>query len=704
MPFDAPITGPLRHARPFVRVGRLGLTVAAAVALPTVLAACAGSTDAASADASRSDAAAATAPTARETVGGSPSTAGTTAIVPDLAIPYSDAVRSEYARHINTLADPETMAGRLPGTEGIARAERYIVDHFEDLGLTPAFPRIRGDEDSAVVSAEDTTFRQPFEVGGGAKLESSSLSVRSPSGAVSVFEPTEQFNALGYGLSGYGEGPLAFIGYSVEEGPEGFESYNSFATTDGSLDDLSGHIAMLFRFEPHGEDGGSLFADSGWSGAAGLTPKFDAAIARGAEAVIMITPPGVDDIRATRLESIETTGWSRPFADVPVVHMTPDAADLLLESVRAGVTLDELIADANTLDAPSARVFPRGTVSIDAEIDRDGITAYNVGAILPGRGDLADEYVVMGAHHDHVGNGPYGSRVGPGQLHPGADDNASGTSGVLTAASLLADAYAALPEDADARSILFLTFSAEESGLQGSAHYARNRIAAVDDHHVMINLDMIGSYGDGQGLEAGALASGDRLAGLFGPVFEASGLDIRPDSGIGSGRSDHASFDRVGIPNVFLFTGITDEYHTPDDTLDTIDVGGAAEIATLGANLALTAALDPVDIAHRSNQPERRTIGGPANIRVRVGIAPGSYSGEDGVLVGQVYEGTSADVGGVEEGDRITTWNGEEVTTVMSWMPLLATHAPGDEVDITVVRDGEELELTLELQARQSDG
>ncbi|MEM1185682.1 MAG: M20/M25/M40 family metallo-hydrolase [Planctomycetota bacterium] len=629
-----------------------------------------------------------------------PATAATADLGLELGFEFSSAILDMYERHITTLADPVVMTGRLPGTEGIETAASYIEDHFASLDLEPAFPKIRESEGSFVIVDSDRSYRQPFDVGGGAKLEIDRFYARSPSGARSVFTPEEQYNVVGYGVSGLAEGPIAFIGYSIDNGADG---YDSFVTPDGELDDLTGHVALLLRFEPHDDTGASKFAQAGWSAAAALQPKFLNAVQRGAEGVIMVTPASVDDPRGKALESIATTSRGRPLADLPVLHATPDAANLLFEATGAGVTIEDLIASANDLEAQSARVFDRGSVSIDVEIDRSPISTDNVGAILRGSSGLENEYVVIGGHYDHVGNGPYGTRR-PGELHPGADDNASGTSGVLTAATLLADMYDRLPDDMPRRSVLFLLFSAEEAGLIGSRYYAQNAIAPADKHHVMINLDMIGSYGDGQGIELGALDSGDRLREVFAEAFETSGLDFVPDSGIGTGRSDHANFDSIGVPNVFLFSGLTDQYHTPDDTLDTIDIDGAARVATLAAHMALSAALDPGDILHADDKPARQAIGGPLSIRVRVGIAPATYAGEDGVVIGTVYDDTSADLGGLKEGDRIIKWGDEDVTTVQSWTPMLAGHQPGDEVDVVVVRDGQEIKLTLELQARNEGG
>jgi hypothetical protein len=441
--------------------------------------------------------------------------------------------------------------------------------------------------------------------------------------------------------------PVTFVGYSI---PQGSEEYSSY---DGKTD-LSGRAAMILRFEPMDEEGNSQWTDEGWSFAASLVSKFRAAASRGAEAILLVNPPSANDERAGELQVLESSQGARSL-DIPVIHLTPEAADRILKAGGMG-SLDEMITRANL--ATTIEALDGVEVAIDADIQRDPVMTSNIGAILPGRGELADEFVVIGAHYDHLGVSTFGSRF-PGELHLGADDNASGSSGLLTSAELLADAWDEI--DGPLRSVLFLAFSAEESGLIGSRHYVRNPIAPIEAHHLMLNMDMIGSLGET--LEAGGIGTAEGLADLVQPAFDRSGLEIKTSLSVGSGRSDHASFDAEDVPNIFFFTGITDQYHTPDDKADTINLEGAARIATMAADIALAAACNPTISSTRRRRrtaPQRQRMGGPGGIKVRVGIAPGDYSGEaGGIVVARVFEGTSAADAGLKEGDRITVWNGE---------------------------------------------
>jgi hypothetical protein len=584
----------------------------------------------------------------------------------------------------------EYMEGRKPGTEGIERAATYIQWQFERLGLEPAFREEIQAADGQTVIGE-ATYRQAFKIGETATLAGQSLAFTADGSRSSLTGGTE-FNALAYGSSGEVSLPVTFVGYSIPTGSDDYSSY------DGQTD-LTGRAAMVLRFEPMDDEGKSLWTDEGWSFAAGLMSKFRAAESRGAEAILLVNPPKADDKRTGVLETIETSQQGRSLG-IPVIHLSPGAADKIVRS-GGGESLDALIALANA--GTAIRAVEGVTINIEVAIDREPVMTDNIGAVLRGRGSLADEYVVIGAHYDHLGVASFGSRF-PGEMHLGADDNASGSAGMLTAATLLTEAWDDF--EGPVRSVLFLAFSAEESGLIGSRYYVKNPIVPMDRHYLMVNMDMIGSLSGS--LEAGGVGTADGLSLLAQPVFEKSGLDIKTSLSVGSGRSDHASFDREGVPNIFFFTGITDQYHTPDDTPDTINLEGGARIATLASDLVLAAALNAETLPYAKkdeDEPQRQRMGGPGGVRVRVGIAPGDYSGEaGGIVVARVFDGTSAADAGLKEGDRITVWNGEKVETVEDWMPLLGSHKPGDEIEITVVRDGEDIVLPMTLKARQTTG
>ncbi|MEL7473537.1 MAG: M28 family peptidase [Planctomycetota bacterium] len=326
-------------------------------------------------------------------------------------------------------------------------------------------------------------------------------------------------------------------------------------------------------------------------------------------------------------------------------------------------------------------------------------TVRNIGAVLPGAGALADEYLVLGAHRDHLGHGLFGSRRGRGQLHPGADDNASGTAGLLLLAEQLAKAYR--DDGTDRRSIMFVFFDAEESGLNGARHFVRHPVVPLAQIELMLNFDMIGRIREGR-LSLAGTPSGEGMRAWIEALAAESPLDVRLPEGL-SGRSDHAPFYEQDIPVLFFTNNeVHDDYHTADDTPDKINRVAATEAVRLAERIVDRVAHDPADLVYAGTGRIERTAGSMGGVKVRFGIMPGNYNdAKPGILVQDVMSDTSAEDGGVRAGDRLMTWNGKPMTDMMAWMGYLGEHEPGDVVKVGVDRDGETVELDITLKARR---
>lgn len=327
----------------------------------------------------------------------------------------------------------------------------------------------------------------------------------------------------------------------------------------------------------------------------------------------------------------------------------------------------------------------------------ESTNAENVAGVLRGSGDLAGQYIVIGAHLDHLGDGQFGSRGETGALHLGADDNASGVAGVLLMAQGLASDYAQL--GGDRRSVLVIAFSGEESGLNGATYYVNNPVAPITTHTLMINFDMIGRIKDGR-LSVSGVGTGAGLADVVEPIFDASSLIEQVETGL-SGRSDHWAFYEAGVPVLFVTEADqNDDYHTQNDESWKINRTQGAETAAVFARVVHSLATTADNMAFVGGQ---RPSTGPSmgDIRVRFGIRPGSYvEGVSGVAVGGVTPDSPADYAGLESGDLLVGWNGQEVGDVRDWMGQLMRHEPGDVVTVTVERDGERMDLKVTLQDR----
>ena len=498
---------------------------------------------------------------------------------------------------------------------------------------------------------------------------------------------------LGNSASAKFTGPVTFAGYAIEDGKDGYTSF-------GASDDFTGRAVMFLRYEPLDGDGRSRWAERRFSPSAAVSPKMDSVAARHASAIIMVNPPEARDGK----RNLETSATSRFGArlDIPVIQMSTEEADKFIKAADSqGRSLLELRKLADNGAVRPFALKDSVTVSVDAEMSDGTIQTDNVGAVLRGKGSLADQWVIVGAHYDHVGFGEYGADPSNrGILHPGADDNASGTAAMLCTAKELSEYYRGKESPADMRSVLFMAFSAEEIGLDGSDFWTKHPTLKNEQVQVMINLDMVGRMRNDELAIAGTGTAKDFMT-LLRPVFEASDLTVRADPS-GRGPSDHASFYRAGIPVLFIFTGTHGDYHKPTDRGHTVNPEGAVKVIELVDDLAKLLATVPEKLEFSSTEgiatPGRRT-----GARVRLGVMPGyGNTGAEGVNIEGVSADTSAAQAGIKTGDLLIGWNDEILTGPADMMERLREHSPGDVIKIKLKRDGQELVLSVTLRAAAS--
>ncbi|MGK7313355.1 MAG: M28 family peptidase [Candidatus Longimicrobiales bacterium M2_2A_002] len=326
-----------------------------------------------------------------------------------------------------------------------------------------------------------------------------------------------------------------------------------------------------------------------------------------------------------------------------------------------------------------------------------GGTGRNVLGILPGTSrDRAGEYIVIGAHFDHLGMGGMGSLSEEPAVHNGADDNASGVAALLAVAERLA--VGPRPE----RPVLFMAFTGEESGLLGSAHWVNHPTVPVEDVVAMLNMDMVGRLSQ-NGLVVYGTGTAEEWETIVPPALEAAGItDVSyvPD---GYGASDQTSFYMRDIPVLHFFTNTHSEYHRAEDDWHLIDVEGIETVADVVADLARDvgtrerlAVIPDVGAPERSEDDEAATPGYGAYL----GTIPDFSPVEFGVLLGGVREGSPADQAGLQQGDIIVALGGMEVADLYGLTDALRAHEPGDTVVIEWLRDGEEMSAETTLASR----
>jgi hypothetical protein len=360
-----------------------------------------------------------------------------------------------------------------------------------------------------------------------------------------------------------------------------------------------------------------------------------------------------------------------------------------LDPASADAGLPVLLVRPDLLDAWRAAPTPP-QVTVAADIRRESRVTANIAGLLEGTDPiLKREMIVVGAHMDHLGMGGVHS-LADGRtpaIHPGADDNASGTVGVLELA-----AYFARPENRPRRSLLFVCFSGEERGLLGSAYYIKHPLRPLADTIAMLNMDMIGR------MRAGRVSViGVGTSPAWGPLLDRlaprSGLDVTRDDG-GFGGSDHQSFAAQKIPVLFYFTGLHSDYHRPTDTPDKIDAVGATKILALVARTASAIAALPERPAY---QEVAVAAPGRSRARASLGTIPEYGAGVVGVLLGGVRPGSPADQAGLKAGDILIGLGGKTIRNIEEYTAALGAFAPGETVELIVKRGAETLTLKATL-------
>jgi len=473
--------------------------------------------------------------------------------------------------HIKFLASDD-LKGRDTGSEGLQRAAEYIAAEFKAAGLQPGW---RGQ------------WIQPFDVNIGLSIGSgNTLTIRS--GSVDV--------ALAIGTSYYpmaampnddpavpsmdlSDLPVVFAGYGLSV-PR--LSYNDYAGID-----VRGKAVLIFSHEPQEQNPNSQLNGTRPVPETTLAAKARLARSQGAKVLLVVSDPThtVDEANY-RMFAVDTQAEN---VGIPVLRVRRDEMKPLLDSWGLEAVAREIDRDL----MPRSKALAGATLHYVERLSINRKTVGNVVGILPGSDpSRASEAVVLGAHYDHVGLGGRNSASPErtGEIHNGADDNASGTASIIEIAREAVQKRARFP-----RTLVFIAFAAEERGLLGSERYVREAAFPIDQTIAMLNLDMVGrSRGsvDVSGLETAPSLETD----LATARKAVSDIDVRR-SGPGAGRSDDSSFINRRVPAINFFTGFHSDYHRPTDDWEKIDAEGTRRVAALALELA-------AQIAERAQRPD----------------------------------------------------------------------------------------------------
>jgi hypothetical protein len=361
----------------------------------------------------------------------------------------------------------------------------------------------------------------------------------------------------------------------------------------------------------------------------------------------------------------------------------------------AGKSLKDVQEQINSSTQPASFDFPASLqVSLQVDIETTRATVNNVLAWLPGK---TDEYVIVGAHYDHLGRGNFDSLAPSqiGQIHPGADDNASGTAGVLELARLLAPQRGQLQ-----RSILFMNFAGEELGLLGSAEWVKEPTRPLAKAIAMINMDMIGRIREDK-IYIGGVGTGSTFKAVLEQAQKDEPFKIEISAG-GYSSSDHTSFVARKIPVLFFFSGLHSDYHKPSDTWDKINAPSAARLLDMVQSVTL-------QLANAQQPPAFQVVaedkppagGGGGGYGPYFGSIPDFGQTENGVKFSDVKPNSPAAKAGLKAGDVLVQFGDKPIKNLYDFTDALRRSKVGDVVDVKVLRDGQPVTASVKLEQRK---
>jgi len=646
--------------------------------------------------------------------------------------------------HIEYLAS-DKLEGRRTGSPGANLAAEYIAREFSRYGLRRSIAYdTRG---MSILEADSPNrYLQKFPYVAGVELgRSNKMSFQVSSAAPVNLRVGEDCMPLGLSSSGQLENAsMVFVGYGITAGELKYDDYQN--------GEAAGKIAIALSGTPDGDNPHGQFAQY-------EDVRWKAIAARNARATALVIIARAENFSDDRLATLHYDHGAGD-AGLPVVAISRSVAARLFEA-NGIKNFGEFVEQVSTALAQPGTKEIRGyavstnysfellsntKLAVSTDIVRREVQAANVVGILDGSDPtLKNEVIVIGAHYDHLGRGGEGSLAPKeGDIHHGADDNASGTVGVLELARIFSEQRPRLK-----RTIVFIAFSGEEEGLLGSNYYVNHPIMPLANTVAMINMDMIGrmknnklivgGVGTAQGfrdlvaglnlvapsrsnvnknpssqekalpkpyvvtdadvhrdLIANAIKANNQLSGA--PLLTQQGFELTLNED-GFGPSDHSSFYAKQIPVLFLWTGTHEDYHKPTDTADKINYPDEARI--LGFVSRIVNDLSDNDKRPVYTVAKSEATGRSMGFRVYLGTIPNYADSSDGLLLDGVRDDSPASKAGIKAGDKIVKLAGREVHNVYDYTYALGEMKAGQEYEVELLRGGERLKLTIRPAARK---
>jgi aminopeptidase YwaD len=568
----------------------------------------------------------------------------------------TDITSGELTDHIKYLSS-DSLKGRMTGSQGDSLAAEYIRARLMEYGLVP----VSGDGLQR--------FKVTDKVMAG---KDNSLLVN---GTSMVAE--QDFTPVTFSENGIVKAEVVFAGY-------GFSiNADSLKWDDYKGTDVKNKWVMILRSDPEPDNQKSKFAPYS-------NDRNKAMIAKdlGAAGVLLVSGQAFDN--SDSFDALAKGGFS---VGIPVIRIKRNIADAILAAKKQNI--NDLEKKLNTLKKPLS-ISTGAVVEGRSEILNYLTNTRNVVMVLPGEDEnLKNEYLIFGAHFDHLGMGGPGSSsraVDTIGVHHGADDNASGVAMLIEMAGRFAGT-----KGSHKRSLVFVAFTGEEVGMFGSKHFTENPGIDLSKVNAMINFDMVGRLKDSRDFNLGGVGTADSLKERATAVTDTNLLKLTFTEE-GSGPSDHASFYSKNIPVLYFTTGAHEDYHTPSDTWDKINFTGMVNEGNLIFRITSGLANEPARLKFKEagpkddpNRPSRRK-------GLTLGIMP-DFTGRinNGLIVDAVTPGKPGSVGGMKKGDIIKSIEGKTVNNIGDYMFRMSQLKKGQTITIDVLRNNKKEILIIKL-------
>jgi aminopeptidase YwaD len=569
----------------------------------------------------------------------------------------TEITKDEIYEHVKYLAS-DKLEGRFPGTVGGTLAMDYISKEFKTYGLTPF---------------GDSSYIQPVEMITDLQLgKDNSLELIKDGESVDL-KVNKDWIPLGFTSNGKLSGELVFLGYGISAPDLNYDDYKDI--------DVSGKIVVIITSSPTSTSTNNIFSQY-----ESLYKKLSKARDSKAAGIIVISGLETEDLLPKLTYSL-----ARQSSGIPIIKMKRDYIEKILSDLKKD--FKKIQNGINDKQRPNS--FALGKWSVKANINVEQVKARTgnvIGYIEGNDPNLKSEVIVIGAHYDHLGWGGENSLYegNDKKIHHGADDNASGTTGVLEIAQKLSS-----NKDLLKRSVLLICFTGEEEGLIGSSYFTNSSIFSKLNIVTMINMDMIGRMESDKLIINGTGTSSNWVKELdeINKKYSFT-MSYIPD---GYGPSDQSSFYSKNIPVLFFFTGLHPDYHRPSDTYDKINSEGEEKVAKFVYDLTLSIGTSDKkpEFTKVSESNEKKQETGP--LKVYVGTIPDFSSNEEGYKISGVKEGSPADKAGMLAGDLMIKFGNKEIKNIYDYTAALGEHKPGDEVEVVVKRNNETLTVKVVL-------